>query len=404
LPFFITAAAEESTENSGDCIPGVSPEILPGARRTRAFAPWKYFVPNRHEEYMDGTPFAADRCQQKNPSVCPGGFMRYVRILIAVIAVFLLVVPVALAQGAPPQQAPVPSVAGMSLSAAQQALASAGFNAVVTYETVMDPGKNNTVLKQQVPARAMLAKGSRVPVVVGRYTAPAQQPVPNVVGMPLDRAQAALSQAKLNAAVTVQPVDQPQRNNVVLAQNVPAGKTLSPGSMVPVVVGRYTAPVAVPVPNATGMPAGPAVQMLQQRGWKADVQHRAVTDARQNNVVLEQKPAPGTQTVPAQQAVTLVVGQYRETVRVPSVVGMTFAQAQAALKQSKLNVNAGARTVTDRKKVGTVLEQNVAPGTAVEPGFQVAVVMGLEPGRQPVLPNSNPYAPYNPPITPDNKK
>jgi eukaryotic-like serine/threonine-protein kinase len=155
--------------------------------------------------------------------------MRNVRILIAMIAVSLLVVPAAFAQVKPPQTAPVPNVAGMSLSDAQKSLVSAGFNAIVTQENVTDPGKNNVVLKQQIPHGTTLAKGSNVPIVVGKFTAPAQQPVPNVVGIPLDKAQAALSQAKLNAAVTMQPVDQPQRNNVVLAQNVTAGKTLSHG-------------------------------------------------------------------------------------------------------------------------------------------------------------------------------
>ena len=88
----------------------------------------------------------------------------------------------------------------MPLSTAQQALVSAGFNAVVTQENVTDPSKNNIVLKQQIPPGTTLAKGSNVPVVVGKYTAPAQQPVPNVVGMKLGEAQAALAKAKLNAA------------------------------------------------------------------------------------------------------------------------------------------------------------------------------------------------------------
>ena len=62
----------------------------------------------------------------------------------------------------------VPGVTGMPLDKAQQAMASAGFNAVVTMENVTDKSKDNVVLRQQVPGGAMLAKGSKVPVVVGR--------------------------------------------------------------------------------------------------------------------------------------------------------------------------------------------------------------------------------------------
>jgi eukaryotic-like serine/threonine-protein kinase len=326
--------------------------------------------------------------------------MRRIRILIAMIAAFLIVVPAALAQVTTPQPAPVPNVAGMPLNTAQKTLVSAGFNAVVTQESVADQSRNGIVLKQMIAPGTTLAKGSNVPVVVGRYTAPAQQPVPNVVGMPLDKPQATLSQAKLNAAVTMQPVDQPQRNNVVLAQNVPAGKTLSPGSMVPIVVGKYAAPT---VPNVTGMPLATAQQALAAAKLNAVVTMESVSDKNKNGIVLKQQIATGSSLAPGAQ-VPLIVGRYEETVRVPSVVGMTFEQAQAALKQAKLNINAGARTVTDRKKIGTVLEQNVAPGTAVNPGSQVLVVMGLDPSAKIVLPRNNPYSPYNPPIPPDKTK
>ncbi len=309
-------------------------------------------------------------------------------------------VPVVVGKYTAPAQQPVPSVVGMPLDKAQAALAQAKLNAQVTMQPVPEPQRNNVVLAQNVPAGKTLSPGSMVPVVVGKYTAPAQQPVPSVVGMPLDKAQAALAQAKLNAQVTMQPVPEPQRNNVVLAQNVPAGKTLSPGSMVPVVVGKYTAPAQQPVPSVVGMPLDKAQAALAKTKLNAVVTMEKVTDKNKNSIVLKQQIAPGSSLAPGAQ-VPLIVGQYQETVRVPSVVGMTFAQAQAALKQAKLNINAGARTVTDPKKIGTVLEQNVAPGTAVEPGSQVIVVMGLKPGALTVTPRNNRSNLQNPAIPAD---
>jgi len=267
-------------------------------------------------------------------------------------------------------------------------------------QPVDQPQRNNVVLAQNVPAGKTLSPGSTVPIVVGKYTAPAQQPVPNVVGMPLDKAQAALSQAKLNAAVSMQPVDQPQRNNVVLAQNVPAGKTLSPGSTVPIVVGKYTAPAQQPVPNVVGMPLDKAQAALSQAKLNAVVTLEKVTDKNKNSIVLKQQIAPGTALAPGAQ-VPLIVGQYHETVRVPSVVGMTGEQAKAALTQAKLKMNAGARTVLDQRKVGTILEQNPAPGTAVVPGSQVIVVMGLKQDAKVMPPSNNPHYPNNPPIPAD---
>jgi beta-lactam-binding protein with PASTA domain len=469
--------------------------------------------------------------------------MRNVKILIAMIAVFLLVVPAAFAQVKPPQPVPVPNVVNMPLNAAQKALVAAGYNAVVTQENVTDPSKNNVVLKQQIAAGTTLAKGSNVPVVVGRYTAPAQQPVPNVVGMKLGEAQTALSKAKLNASVTMQPVAEPQRNDVVLTQQIAAGKTLSPGSMVPIVVGKYTAPAQQPVPNVVGMKLGEAQAALSKAKLNASVTMQPVsesqrndvvltqqiaagktlspgsmvpivvgkytapapapvpnvvgmklgeaqaalskvklnaavtmqpvdqpqrndvvltqqiaagktlspgstvpivvgkytapivpnvtgmsltaaqqtlaaaklnavvtmekvTDKNKNSIVLKQQIAPGSALTPGGQ-VPLIVGQYQEPVRVPSIVGMTEKQAETALKQANLKINSGGRTVANQRQVGTVLDQNPAPGTAVEPGSQVMFTVGLDPKAKIVLPQNNrpyPDRPYLNPAIPADKQ
>jgi beta-lactam-binding protein with PASTA domain len=183
----------------------------------------------------------------------------------------------------------------------------------------------------------------------------------------------------------MQPVDQPQRNDVVLTQQIASGKTLSPGSMVPIVVGKYTAST---VPNVVGMKLGEAQAVLSKAKLNAVVTMEHVIDKNKNGIVLKQQIATGSALAPGAQ-VPLIVGQYTEPVRVPSVVGMTFEQAQAALKQARLNIDSSARAVTDRKKIGTILEQNVAPGTAVEPGSQVIVVMGLDPSSRILQPHNN---------------
>jgi beta-lactam-binding protein with PASTA domain len=303
--------------------------------------------------------------------------MRNVRILIAVIAAFLIVVPAALAQVKPPQPVPVPNVAGMPLNTAQKALVSAGFNAVVTQENVTDPNKNNIVLKQQIPPGSTLAKGSNVPVVVGKYTAPAQQPVPNVVGMPLAEAQAALSKAKLNAAVTMQPVDQPQRNGMVMGQKIAVGTPVAPGSMVPVIVGKYTPPARVNVPNVTGKPLAEAQKALAANKLNAEVTMQPVAEPQRNGMVLGQKIMVGTPVAPGSM-VPVVVGKYTApaTMPVPNVTGKPLAEAQKILAANKLNAVVTPERVTDKGKGNIVLKQQIAPGTALAPGSQVPLVVG----------------------------
>ena len=167
--------------------------------------------------------------------------MRRIRVLTALITALLFIAPAVLAQ-VKPQPVPVPNVEGMSLTAAEKALVSAGFNAIVTQENVADHKKDDIVLKQQTAPGTMIARGSLVPIVVGRYTAPA------------------------------------------LAF----------------------------VPNATGMKADTALQMLEKQGWKSSVQDTPVNDPRQAGMVLQQSPPPGTTVSGKDQPVTLLVGKAQE--------------------------------------------------------------------------------------------
>ncbi len=309
-------------------------------------------------------------------------------------------VPVVVGQYTPPATTPVPSLMGMKADAARQNLEKQGWKVNVQEKPGTDAQQSGVVVQQSPPPGTKVQqKNQPVTLYVGK--AQERVPVPQVAGMKLQEAQAVLSKARLNAQVSTQPVAEPQRNGVVLGMKIAAGTPVAPGTMVPLVVGAHTAPATKPVPGVKGMPGGPAMQRLQSQGWKADVQRKAVTDARQNNLVLQQSPEPGTQADPGKQTVTLTVGQYRETVPVPSLVGMTFKQAEAALKQAKLTMGAGAATATDPKKIDTVLRQDIAPGTPVEPGTRVVVTMGLDPKAKVAGPQNNPYRPYNPPITPD---
>lgn len=363
----------------------------------------------------------------------------------------------------------VPGVTGMPLDKAQQAMASAGYNAVVTHENVTEQDKNNVVLRQQVPAGAMLAKGSKVPITVGKYTAPSTVPVPaatgmkadaakamlekqgwtarveerpvgdsrqdglvlqqipppgtqvqqkhqpvllyvgkaqekvqvpQVTGMKLQEAQAALARVKLNTQVTTQPVGEPQQNGMVIGQRVAPNTPLAPGSMVPVIVGTYTAPAKASVPNVTGMPLAEAQKALAASRLNAVVSWETVIDPAKKNVVVKQQTAPGTALAPGSQ-VTIVAGRYVESVRVPSVVGMTKEQAEATLTQSKLKSNINLSPAPDRATIGKVIRQNPAPGTAVGPGSEVTFIIGMDPKTKITAPPNNPYSPYNPPIPAD---
>jgi beta-lactam-binding protein with PASTA domain len=258
----------------------------------------------------------------------------------------------------------------MPLDKAQAALAQAKLNAQVTMQPVPEPQRNNVVLAQNVPAGKTLSPGSMVPVVVGKYTAPAQQTVPSVVGMPLDKAQAALAQAKLNAVVTQENVADPGKNNVVLKQQIAAGATLAPGAQVPLIVGRYEN--MVKVPNVVGMPKSQAISTLAAAGLQSGVLTAAVKEQNKHDVVMSQQMPAGSMMRKG-STVPISLGVYTAPVVldavVPNVVGMNYDQARAALEKAGFNwnnVQAFRKVVDDTKlSAGVIRAQDPAAGRKI---------------------------------------
>ncbi len=284
-------------------------------------------------------------------------------------------VPIVVGVHTAPAQVKVPYVTGKPLAEAQKILVDNKLNAQVTRQPVTEPQRNGVVIGQKIAVGTPLAPGSMVPVVVGQYTPPAQVKVPSVTGKPIAEAQRILAENKLNAQVSHQPVAEPQRNGVVIGQKIAVGTPLAPGSMVPVVVGQYTPPARVNVPNVTGKPLAEAQRILAENKLNAVVTQEAVRDPAKKGIIVKQLAAPGTALSPGSQ-VPIVVGRYEEPAKVPNVVGMHWGQANSTLAQAKLAPNVVFRSTADPKKSNIVLEQSIRAGSDVSPGTKVDLAVG----------------------------
>ncbi len=98
-------------------------------------------------------------------------------------------VTIVVAKAAPPKPAAVtvPTVTGQTQSAATSALKAAGFQVVVTQQTVTNKSQDGTVLSQSPAAGTSAKKGSTVTIVVGKYkkqthTTGTNPPPPTVPG------------------------------------------------------------------------------------------------------------------------------------------------------------------------------------------------------------------------------
>ncbi|MER5620379.1 PASTA domain-containing protein [Streptosporangium sp. NPDC002544] len=189
----------------------------------------------------------------------------------------------------------VPALVGLDRSGAARLIKQAGLVAGTVQEVNSDRPVGEVLASNPVAGTTLPRKGKvNLEVSAGIQ-------VPTLVGLARSAAQAALTQAGLVAGgVSTRCSDQPAGR--VLASTPGAGKRVSPGSAVALVISRY----GVPVPSITGQSAADASNTLGGAGFAVRTRARLVTDDAQDGVVLAQSVAPGTCARPGATVVITV--------------------------------------------------------------------------------------------------
>lgn len=276
----------------------------------------------------------------------------------------------------------VPSFAGETIDVAQVTATQAGLLLSVagTAPSAQAPG---TIVSQDPAPQTAVAPGSTITVTTA-VALPAQQTVPNLVGLTQDAATALLAPLGLALVVTGQAAsDEPALT--VVSQAPPAGGLVAPGTVIDVVLAAPSDAGTVLVPDVRAMAQADATTTLTGAGL-------TVTTLTQESpppvgVVLSQSPLPGSR-VPTGSAVSITVA-VAQTAIVPDVVGQMQIQAARIITAAGLVprvVRLGAAI-----GLGEVIASRPLAGSAVPLGSVVVITVegdGGFPGKPglPTLP------------------
>jgi len=186
-------------------------------------------------------------------------------------------------------------------------------------------------------------------------------------------ALAQLRQSGLTARV--QPATSTQcPSGGVVGQTPSGGSTLDKGSPVTVLVSA--GPGTTAVPTVTGLTRAAAERALTSAGFHPVVQMTASSTVATGDVI-STDPRAGTALTRGSN-VTVAVSSGPQTVEVPNVAG----ELQGAATASLLSVGLTAGTVTQQgssQPLGTVVSQDPPPGSLVQKGTAVALVVAKPP-------------------------
>jgi eukaryotic-like serine/threonine-protein kinase len=264
----------------------------------------------------------------------------------------------------------VPSVAGDTVQVATSALKSDGLTVKSTTEQTSSQAQG-TVLSTDPAAGTSVPKNSSVALVVSNGPKVVYVLVPSVVNEQYTTATQTLSAPGTALSFRANFVTSTRPQGTVLAQS-PAGglKVKSTTVVVLTVSGQQT---SVDVPSVLGQGPATAGEMLKGANLAVGTQTSQCSSQFGSGLVSSQSPGAGD-SVPPNTPVNLVVST-GDCISVPSLLGDTVTQAQAALSSVNLTLGTQAMdpTCANGAQPGNIDNQTPAAGSQESSGTAVNV-------------------------------
>lgn len=266
---------------------------------------------------------------------------------------------------------PVPNVIGLNIEDAKSLLIDLGLTPIEDPK-VRENASNDVVYEQSPAAETLARQGENVVLVYNPGFVPVT--IPNLVGLSVQEATNVLKQAGLRLVVNnfIASPDIPA--NQILVQTPTAGLGARPNAVVTVDVSGGTNTVRIP--DVLGDEQTAATKLLSAAPLNLLVTVVLETnEAIEAGRVVRSEPLGDTAVAPG-SAITLYVSSGKATVTVPSVIGQTAAAASTQLTALGLTVTLVEQDVAaEDPSVGTVITQNVAAGTNVQPGSALTLTV-----------------------------
>jgi len=271
----------------------------------------------------------------------------------------------------------VPSVTGNQLGVAVTLLEQNGFK-VGEVDRVQRQVAANTVLEQDPPAGsasldcAFLGFFCSKPKVALTVSAgPGSAKVPGgLAGLSQEEAVEKVEEAGFVAQVVKANSEEVEAGQVIRA-TPSGGATATRGSTVVLTVSRGQRLAKVPV--LVGTQRSVAVQQIRSRGFSPSVEEEE--SSAPAGEVIGQAPSAGSE-LPRGSTVSIVVSKGEKQASVPNVIGRERRQAVEALRSAGLDPSVQEEETAVPQQIGRVTDQFPPPGSEVEPGSGVTIVVG----------------------------
>ncbi len=224
----------------------------------------------------------------------------------------------------------VPMLSGQTEATAMNLITEYGWNVIPSPETSTEIPAGS-IIRTDPPEGSSLRSGGDITFYIS--SGPPPVPLPDIVGLKVDRAKELLLQDGLEIGdETLAYDDNIPEGNVIRFEvrdqpTLAVGEEVVPGTIINLVVSQGATPIDVP--NLICMSGDEAEQKLAAIGLKMNRADSLFSDAPLGSIT-EQKPVFGEKLSPG-RAVIVKISRGPDLIAFPNLSGMTFEQAQTAL-------------------------------------------------------------------------
>jgi serine/threonine-protein kinase len=261
---------------------------------------------------------------------------------------------------------PVPDLVGLEEAAAREQTADFNWDIEIRRERSDEHPDPGEIIRTAPSAGADLAEDEPFLIVVSE--GPEFRALAELSGMTLSEAETQLAEQRLVALPPIEEHHEDVPAGSVISWSVPGDATLGaggqvlPGTEVQVVVSAGPAPRTIP--ELVGLTVEEATAALEELKLGVTVADAMFSDDIAKGAVVSVDPPEGTTDVERGTAVTITPSKGVDLVTMPTVEGLTLAQARDALTKAGLRVGSLLGNTQ-----GTVVEARVG-GEIVEAGEQ----------------------------------
>jgi serine/threonine-protein kinase len=260
----------------------------------------------------------------------------------------------------------IPSLAGMSLKEAKATLKSLNLSVEIKEQIFSEDVSKGKIISSDPSGGGKVSKNGTVLVSISKGQERIQ--IPELLGLTLDAATAALNKANLKLGSTSNSYSPTVDTGLIISSNPPAGSDAKKDSLISLVISKGIQQMSLT--SFVGLSSDQALNELNNLGASV-VSKYEYSDTVPSGTVISQSP-DGKDPVAKGAKVTLVISKGPSAIAIPMV--KSLSQKEATVILENLGFNVKVKTI-GTKKNKVVIGVSPAIGAKVKPGSTVTITL-----------------------------